>query len=213
MRRFMPVLLILVFGILPFELAGGATKPLPIYVTMVMHNEDPPTNPDFTEDKETYLRWRNVLVEFAKLLPGICIPAEQRSESPKGGIQEIRDVVYRTVDGVSLALDIYLPRTSGPHPAVLLVHGGGWHGGDKRSFAAYGRILAREGFAAFSVNYRLAPQFHYPAALEDLRCAVKWVREHAGDWGVDPGRIAAVGSSAGGHLVALLGTAPEGVGD
>jgi len=84
---------------------------------------------------------------------------------------------------------------------------------DKRSFTAYGRILAEQGYASFSVNYRLAPQFHYPAALEDLRCAVKWIREHAVDLRVDPSRIAALGSSAGGHLVALLGTAPEGIGD
>ncbi|NOX44390.1 MAG: alpha/beta hydrolase [Caldiserica bacterium] len=128
------------------------------------------------------------------------------------GVTEIHDVVYRTVDGVALALDIYLPGGAGPHPAVVLVHGGAWHTGDKRRLAPLARFLAERGYVAFSINYRLAPDFTFPAALEDLRCAVKWIRAHAADYAVDPDRIAALGTSAGAHLVALLGTAPEAVG-
>ncbi|MCD5408759.1 alpha/beta hydrolase [Candidatus Bipolaricaulota bacterium] len=127
-------------------------------------------------------------------------------------VTELHDVVYRTVDGISLALDIYLPDGPGPHPAILFVHGGAWHTGDKRRLAPLARFFAERGYVGFSVSYRLAPAFTYPAPLEDLRCAVKWIRGHAADYGVDPGRIAAVGTSAGGHLVALLGTAPETVG-
>ncbi len=127
-------------------------------------------------------------------------------------VTEIHDVVYRTVDGLSLALDIYLPDSPGSHPAILFVHGGAWHTGDKRRLAPLARFLAERGYAGFSVNYRLAPDFTFPAALEDLRCAVKWLRAHAADYGVDPDRIAALGTSAGAHLVALLGTAPEALG-
>ncbi len=119
------------------------------------------------------------------------------------------DVVYRTVDGISLALDVYLPDSPGPHPAILFVHGGAWHTGDKRRLAPLARFFAKRGYVGFSINYRLAPAYRYPAALEDLRCAVKWVRAHAADYGVDPDRIAAVGTSAGAHLVALLAAAPE----
>ena len=128
------------------------------------------------------------------------------------GVTEIHDVVYRTVDGLPLALDIYLPDSPGSHPAILFVHGGAWHTGDKRRLAPLARFLAERGYAGFSVNYRLAPDFTFPAALEDLRCAVKWLRAHAADYGVDPDRIAALGTSAGAHLVALLGTAPEALG-
>ncbi len=129
--------------------------------------------------------------------------------SVEAAVTEVHDVVYRTVAGLSLALDIYLPDSSGPHPAILFVHGGAWHTGDKRRLAPLVRFFAERGYVGFSVNYRLAPAYRYPAALEDLRCAVKWIRAHAADYGVDPNRIAAVGTSAGAHLVALLATATE----
>jgi acetyl esterase/lipase len=131
---------------------------------------------------------------------------------PAGAVNLIRDVTYRTVGGVALALDIYLPGTSGLHPAIVFIHGGAWHTGDKRSFAEHAMHFAGLGYVCFSINYRLAPTYTFPAALEDVRCAVRWVREHATDYGVDPARIAAVGSSAGAHLAALLGTAPESLG-
>ncbi len=127
-------------------------------------------------------------------------------------VTELHDVVYRTVGGVSLTLDVYLPDSPGAHPAILFVHGGAWHTGDKRTLAPLARFLAERGYVGFSVNYRLAPMYTFPAALEDLRCAVKWIRAHAADYGVDPDRIAAVGTSAGAHLVALLGAAPETLG-
>ncbi|MGY4707888.1 alpha/beta hydrolase [Candidatus Bipolaricaulota sp. J31] len=144
----------------------------------------------------------------------LCLAAFLMAAVSIGGlaITELHDVVYRTVDGVSLTLDIYIPDGPGPHPAILFVHGGAWHTGDKRRLAPLARFFAERGYVGFSVNYRLAPAFTYPAPLEDLRCAVKWIRGHAADYGVDPGRIAAVGTSAGGHLVALLAAAPETVG-
>ncbi len=129
--------------------------------------------------------------------------------SVEAAVTEVHDVVYRIVAGLSLALDIYLPDSPGPHPAILFVHGGAWHTGDKRRLAPLARFFAERGYVGFSINYRLAPSYRYPAALEDLRCAVKWIRAHAVDYGVDPNRIAAVGTSAGAHLVALLATATE----
>ncbi|HEV2150331.1 MAG TPA: alpha/beta hydrolase [Longimicrobiaceae bacterium] len=122
-----------------------------------------------------------------------------------------RDVTYAVMDGQPQRLDIAWPKQPGPHPLVVLIHGGGWSGGDKSSYHDAMRLLVGQGYAAASVNYRLAaaPRNTFPAAVEDVRCAVRWLRSHAGEYGIDPSRIAALGSSAGGHLAAMLGTAPD----
>jgi acetyl esterase len=127
------------------------------------------------------------------------------------GVTVTRDVVYRTVDGERLALDVYQPAQKGKNrPAVVVVHGGGWSAGDKSLFAQQNNQLAQRGFVAFSVNYRLAPAHPYPAAVEDVEAAVAWVRKHAKQYGVDPKRIGALGGSAGGHLVGMVATDGEG---
>jgi acetyl esterase len=127
------------------------------------------------------------------------------------GVRITRDVTYRTVDGEKIALDVYRPATRGKdRPGVVIVHGGAWRAGDKQVFAEQGNQLAERGFVAFSVNYRLAPAHPYPAAADDLEAAVKWVRKHAKDYGVDPARIGALGGSAGAHLTGLLATAGSG---
>ncbi|MFN3649375.1 MAG: alpha/beta hydrolase fold domain-containing protein [Armatimonadota bacterium] len=116
-----------------------------------------------------------------------------------------QDVLYGEPDGYRLLMDIYRPEGTGPHPAVLLIHGGGWIGGNKSGYRETGLWLARNGYAACAVGYRLAPQFPYPAAFDDCQRAVRWVRAHAGDYGIDPRRVAAMGASAGAHLAALIG--------
>jgi acetyl esterase len=122
-----------------------------------------------------------------------------------------QDVTYRTVDGAKLGLDVYRPAKKGKdRPAVVLIHGGGWRAGDKRVFADQGNQLAERGFVAFSVNYRLAPDHPYPAAVDDVEAAVVWVRTHADDYGVDADRIGALGGSAGGHLTGMLATIGDG---
>ena len=126
------------------------------------------------------------------------------------GFRVTNDVVYGEVDGVTLRMDIYQPdkRTDGPFPAVLLIHGGGWVQGDKSNEAAEASQLVPKGFVAFAVQYRLAKsdQTRYPAAVLDVQRAARWVRTHAQDYGADPGRVAAAGFSAGGHLAMILGT-------
>ena len=116
------------------------------------------------------------------------------------------DVVYGVEDGQNLLLDIYRPPTTGLHPALVMIHGGGWAAGDKSGDKDIATNLAgRVGFVCFSINYRLAPKYPYPAAVLDSARAVRWVRAHAADYGVDPNRVAAWGGSAGGHLVLMLG--------
>jgi acetyl esterase len=121
-----------------------------------------------------------------------------------------RDLVYKEVGGQQLRLDAYIPRDDGPHPAVVLVYGGGWVMGSKEDWQAFGAVLAEAGFVAIAMQYRLAPASTFPAQIEDVRDATAWVRQHAAELDVDPTRMAAVGGSAGAQLAALLGTEGEG---
>ncbi len=120
-------------------------------------------------------------------------------------IRIVRDIEYATADGISLRLDAYLPirHTRALLPSVVYVHGGGWRFGDKKTAARTVPGLARKGVAVFAVNYRLSTQAKYPAAVEDVRTAVRWVREHASTYLVDPERIGIWGTSAGGHLAMM----------
>ena len=141
------------------------------------------------------------LVQQATLVPGT--PGKLVVES---------DVTYCTGGGVPLLADIYPPQTADtkPAPVVLYVHGGGWTSGDKSSASMWAGLLARRGYLVASINYRLAPQYKWPAQIEDTMCAARFLRANATRYNIDPNRIAAMGDSAGGHLVSLLGLAgPE----
>ena len=109
-----------------------------------------------------------------------------------------------------LKADVYVPGGAGPFPGVLMVHGGGWVGGERAVMNQLSQRLARRGYAVVNIDYRLAPQFHHPAQLEDLREAVRWMRANAARLKIQPDSIGAWGYSAGAHLVALLGTDGEG---
>ena len=114
-----------------------------------------------------------------------------------------RDIEYSQAGGESLKLDAFTPAGEGPFPAVIFVHGGGWSAGDKTGgndplFAP----LAQRGVVWFTINYRLAPKHHYPAPVEDVHTAIRWVKAHAKEFNIDPNRLALVGESAGGQLVA-----------
>lgn len=117
-------------------------------------------------------------------------------------------VQYGEADGVPLLMDVYFPPGEGTGMGVILIHGGRWMDGDRGETPA--EEIAAQGHVAFSVDYRLAPEHPYPAAIQDLQTAVRFVREHAGEYAVDPAKIWAMGASAGGHLAALLGTLGEG---
>jgi acetyl esterase/lipase len=124
-----------------------------------------------------------------------------------GEVKVEKDVVYGTVQETPLLLDAYTPDdTTAKHPGIVLIHGGGFIGGDKSFYAPMGKRLAAKGYAVFSLNYRLAPKNHYPAAVDDVQRAVRWLRAHAAVYRLDPDHIGALGDSAGGYLVAMLGT-------
>lgn len=118
-----------------------------------------------------------------------------------------RDIVYAQVGSRKLLLDLYLPsKRTAPLPVIMWVHGGGWRGGSKGS-GGQALPMLKKGYAVVDIGYRLSGEAIFPAQAEDCRAAVRWVRANAAQYGLDPDRIGAWGSSAGGHLVAFLGTA------
>jgi acetyl esterase len=123
---------------------------------------------------------------------------------------DFKDVEYARAGGVRLTLDAHVPDGPGPFPAAILVHGGGWVAGDKQQYITYiFQPLTDAGFAWFSINYRLAPQFKFPADADDVETAIRFVKANATKYKVDPHRIALIGESAGGHLVSYVGSRNE----
>jgi acetyl esterase/lipase len=119
-----------------------------------------------------------------------------------------RDLVYAKYGEREVKLDLYLPKQPAADkiPCVVVIHGGGWRSGDKTRFAAIAIRLAEQGFGTACIGYRLQPEVQIPACVEDSKAAVRWVRANASKYGLDPDKIGAIGGSAGGHLVAMLGT-------
>ncbi len=140
-------------------------------------------------------------------LPAVPVTASAGVAPVKLGTLE-KNVVYGTAGGIALKMDIYYPqRAEGAAPAVLYVHGGAWTKGSKDLGPAVNdvRMLQERGYLVAAVDYRLAPQYKFPAQIEDVKCAVRFLRANAAVYGIDGGRIGAMGGSAGGHLVSLLG--------
>ena len=143
------------------------------------------------------------VITAAILLGFVLLPATSHAA-------DIKDVPYRTTEGLQLTLDAHIPEGAGSFPAAILVHGGGWVGGDKEQYITYiFKPLSDAGFAWFSVNYRLAPKFQFPADAEDVEAAIRWVKDNAATYHVDTQRIVLIGESAGGHLVSYVGAKQE----
>jgi len=118
------------------------------------------------------------------------------------------DVPYCTPEGMPQKLDLYYPSSGGPWPVLFYVHGGSWMEGDKAEGEGW-RGMNDSGYLVVSVNYRMAAEGKFPVMIEDLKCALRFLKAHSAEYNLDPNRIAAIGASAGGHLVSLLGTADE----
>lgn len=133
------------------------------------------------------------------------LPRQVPNIPARSAHHELRtDVVYAEVDGTPLRFDHYRPLpANGPAPAVVVVHGGGWMNGDPSQAAGHGLHFARRGIATVSISYRLAPAHRFPAALDDVRRGLRWVRANARELGVDPTRLVLLGLSAGAHLALL----------
>lgn len=125
-------------------------------------------------------------------------------------LKSFDDVVFgSTESGRKLFADIHRPASDKVLPAVVYVHGGGWLHGDKSSTRRMARRLARLGYVTMSAEYRLGYEAAFPAGVQDVHAAIAFLREHAEEYGVDAQRIAAVGGSAGGHIVGLVGSSTD----
>ena len=137
-------------------------------------------------------------------------PAQQPRRGAPRWVREHADVhrnlEYAEVDGKPLLLDLYLPKDVKQPPLLVWIHGGGWRSGDKGRGGILVPLGLKNGYACASINYRLSGEATFPAQIHDCKAAIRWLRAHAKEYGYDATRIGVGGSSAGGHLVALLGT-------
>ncbi|MFT2009258.1 alpha/beta fold hydrolase [Pontibacter sp. 13R65] len=143
-------------------------------------------------------------------------PSATLIESGKQTITVTPDIPYREGSSQAWKLDLAMPANFGEElrPAIVIVHGGGWGAGSK-SDAVYQRLMveyANKGYVTINVNYRLTGESPFPACIEDVKCAVRWLRAHAKEYNVDPDRIGGYGHSAGGHLALMLAMVPESAG-
>lgn len=122
---------------------------------------------------------------------------------------ETHDLDYRKDQGRSWAVRIYQPSGPGPFPAILDVHGGAWNRGERTANQVMDQALAASGIVVAAVDFRLAPDDPYPAQVQDVNFATRWLKAHAGDFNADPDSIGGLGSSSGGHTVMLSAMRPK----
>jgi acetyl esterase/lipase len=152
------------------------------------------------------------VVLLACLIPSHRTRAADRK--PPDDVEFTPNVVYGKAGGQELKLDLSRPKKAEPKdakpdrglPCVVVIHGGGWAQGSKEGHDDVTWLFAQHGYVAATVGYRLAPAHVFPAQVQDVKCAVRFLRAHAGDYGLDPDHIGAVGFSAGGHLSMMLAT-------
>ncbi len=125
------------------------------------------------------------------------------------GVKAYRNVAYVEDGHDRQKLDLYMPESEHPLPVIIWVHGGGWQGGSKDGCPPLRAGYTEKGFAVTSIGYRLSGDVVFPAQIEDCKAAIRWLRAHAEEHNLDPKRFGVWGSSAGGHLVALLGTSGD----
>lgn len=130
---------------------------------------------------------------------------------PKGipdDITEFKNVEYKNVDGTSLTLNVYVPKSvKKATPCLVFIHGGGWSKGKKEDYLLYNLAFAKRGYITATVQYRLVPKAKFPGPVEDVTSAIRFLKTHAADYNIDANKIAAVGGSAGGHLAMMVGYA------
>lgn len=142
------------------------------------------------------------MLALAAVAAALCLPGWCGAQE---GITVDNNVEYANPDNQHLQVNIAYPRGAGPFPAVLCIHGGGFRAGTRDGYDGLIRQLAQRGYVAATVTYRLAPKYPFPAAIYDVKAAVRWLRASAAKYHIDPERIGVTGGSAGGHLAQFLG--------
>ncbi len=150
------------------------------------------------------LNWTFVAALFAMSSPGVR-PVVADDGVPEGVIFE-KDIEYANPDNQHLQLNMARPSSGdATRPGIVCIHGGGFRAGTREGFNNLCITLAQHGYVAVTVTYRLAPAYQFPAAVYDVKAAVRWMRANADKYGIDPDRIGTTGGSAGGHLAQFLG--------
>jgi len=123
-------------------------------------------------------------------------------------LQNYEQLVYKTVNNETgdrlLHLDIFRPKNKNNYPALIMIHGGGWRSGDKSMEKPMAQQIALNGYVTIPVEYRLSLEAKYPAAIHDIKAAIRWIKDNAGKYGIDTTKIAIEGESAGGQLATLV---------
>jgi len=137
----------------------------------------------------------------------LCAQDDSQGPQPPEGVTYDRDIEYGKGGGEPLHLDLARPaQRDKPAPCIVVIHGGGWAAGNKSHHTDLIFQLASRGYVAATVQYRFAPDHPFPAQVEDVKCAVRYLRAHADEYGIDAKRIGAMGFSAGAHLSMMLGS-------
>ncbi|MEO1993397.1 MAG: sulfatase-like hydrolase/transferase [Pirellulales bacterium] len=132
------------------------------------------------------------------------------SKSTSDNLNAVRGVTYAQYGDRTLEMDMYRPQDAwGLLPAIICIHGGGWANGSRESHGTIAQALAHRGYVAATISYRLSGEAAFPAQIHDCKAAVRFLRAHADDYGIDAEHIGAIGLSAGGHLTALLATSGD----
>lgn len=158
----------------------------------------------------TQLTFRLSLALLAVFAITSALPAQETAKR-KSKVSVRRDVEYGRAGARSLKLDVYEPsrRSGEPLPVIVWIHGGGWRGGSKASGTRLVSFVASGEYVGVSVGYRLSGESLWPAQIHDCKAAIRWIRSNAKQLKINPDRIGVWGSSAGGHLVSLLGTSSD----
>jgi acetyl esterase/lipase len=133
--------------------------------------------------------------------------ASARAAEPPANVNFQPDITYGSAGGEDLKLNLSRPKdAAGPLPCIVVIHGGGWAAGNRVGHNDLTWQLAQHGYVSATLSYRFAPKHIFPAQVQDVKCAVRFLRAHAAEYGIDPKRFGAVGFSAGAHLSMMLGT-------
>jgi len=145
---------------------------------------------------------KSTFTKLVKKYPLITIPEIK----PNPDVNESLDLVYNQEKDRVLHFDAFIHTKNKKNPAVIMIHGGGWRSGNKNQMQFLGREIAAKGYTTFAIEYRLSLEAKYPTAVIDVKNAIKFIKDNASKFNIDPNKIAILGCSSGGQMAALIGT-------
>jgi acetyl esterase/lipase len=191
---------------IPLETFGRREITIILFAGIIRH-----TTPGKTKEYSVKFSTKlPILLSLVFLLAPDRVEGQQPKVKVPDSVVFEPNIEYSNPDGQHLQLDMARPKAGeGPFPAVVCIHGGGFRAGSRQGYDGLCIRLAEQGYVAVTVSYRLAPKYQYPAAIHDVKTAVRWLRANAKKYQVDPDQIGVTGGSAGGHLAQFLGVTAD----